>query len=117
MHAWLLVNFFNIAFATESIDVIDNKQIENRIYNHETNGFIYQKVEEHFEKILNLENIVLVADDILYEPILHDLKNNNIDVILVKFAYDKDSRMFTDYRWGDITYPIAKAMGLSQYEW
>ena len=96
---------------------IDNQQIENRIYNHETNGFIYQKVEEHFERILNLENIILVADDILYEPILHDLKDNGIDVILVKFAEDRDSRMFADYRWGDIIYSVAKAMGLSQYEW
>ena len=93
----------------------DNKQTENRVYNHETNGFIYQKVEEHFDKIINLENIILVADDILYEPILHKLKDMGIDVILIKFA--EDSRMFADYRWGDIIYSIAKAMGLSQYEW
>lgn len=96
---------------------IDNEQIEHKIYNHETNGFIYQKVEEHFERILNIENIILVADDILYEPILHELIDKDIDVILVKFAEDRNSRMFADYMWGDVIYSIAKAMGLSKYEW
>jgi len=94
--------------------LIDNQQIENRIYNHETNGFIYSKIEDHFERIINIENIILVADDILYESILHRLKNEGIDIILVKFA--KDSRMLADYRWGDIIYPVAEAMGLSVYE-
>ncbi|MFT7003970.1 MAG: hypothetical protein ACJAWW_001322 [Sulfurimonas sp.] len=98
--------------------ILDDNQVENRIYYHDTNGFIFSKVEEHFQKIINIENIILAADDVLYEPILQELQNNNIDVILVRFSDDKNSRMFnTHYRWGDIMYPIAQAMGVTSFEW
>lgn len=91
--------------------------IETRIYTHETNGLIYQEIEEYFIKILNLENILFVADDIIYEPILHKLTDDNIDVILVMLSEGYGNNMFTKHRWGDIFYPIAQAMGLGRYEW
>jgi len=96
--------------------IVDNN-IENRIYFHETNGFIYQDIEEYFMKVLNLENIIFVADDIIYEPMLHNLENIGIDIILVLHTECGGNNMFTGYRWGAIYYPIAQAMGLGRYEW
>ncbi|MGE0050523.1 MAG: hypothetical protein AB7S49_03255 [Arcobacter sp.] len=96
--------------------IVDN-DIENRFYFHETNGFIYQDIEEYFMKVLNLENIIFVADDIIYEPMLHDLEDMGIDVILVMHTESGGNNMFTDFRWGAIYYPIAQAMGLGRYEW
>lgn len=98
-------------------NIIISNEIENRIYFHETNGFIYQGIEEYFIKILNLENIIFVADDVIYEPILHDLTDMNVDVLLVMHSDAGGNNMFTGYRWGAIYYPIAQAMGLGQYEW
>jgi hypothetical protein len=98
-------------------NIIISNKIENRIYFHETNGFIYQDIEEYFIKVLNLENIVFVADDVIYEPILHDLTDMNVDVLLVMHSEAGGNNMFTGYKWGAIYYPIAQAMGLGQYEW
>ncbi len=96
--------------------IVDN-DTENRIYFHETNGFIYQDIEEYFMKVLNLENIIFVADDIIYEPMLHDLEDMDIDVILIMHTESGGNNMFTSFRWGAIYYPIAQAMGLGRYEW
>ncbi|MFS1974184.1 hypothetical protein [Vibrio splendidus] len=98
-------------------NMIISGETENRIYFHETNGFIYKDIEEYFIKILNLENIIFVADDVIYEPILHELTDKNIDVILVMLSEAGGNNMFTGYKWGAIYYPIAQAMGLGQYEW
>ncbi|WP_368085482.1 hypothetical protein [Vibrio splendidus] len=98
-------------------NMIISGETENRIYFHETNGFIYKDIEEYFIKIFNLENIIFVADDVIYEPILHELTDKNIDVILVMLSEAGGNNMFTGYKWGAIYYPIAQAMGLGQYEW
>ncbi|MGK0273228.1 MAG: hypothetical protein ACI88H_003907 [Cocleimonas sp.] len=116
---------FHVYNYNESVDgskvvtgnIIMSNETENRIYFHETNGFICQDIEEYFAKILNLENIIFVADDVIYEPILHELTDMNIDVILVMHSELGGNNMFTGYRWGSIYYPIAQAMGLGQYEW
>jgi len=95
---------------------LDNNQ-ECRVFPHDTEEFVCFEVIDYMERIVNTENIILVADDRAYEPILDKLEDKNIDVILVKFSENRDSNMFTGYRWGDIIYPIAQAMGLDRYEW
>jgi len=96
--------------------IVDNG-MEKRIYFHETNGFIYEDIEEYFQKVINLENIVFVADDIIYEPLLHKLTDDGIDVILVMLSELAGNNMFTKHKWGDVEYSIAQAMGLGRYEW
>lgn len=116
---------FHIYNYNENIDgsqvvsgnILISNGTENRIYFHETNGFIYQEIEDYFMKIINLENIIFVADDVIYEPILHDLESKNVDVILVMHSENGGNNMFTNYKWGAIYYPIAQAMGLGRYEW
>lgn len=98
-------------------NIVVSNDMENRIYFHETNGFVFQDIEEYFVKVLNLENIIFVADDVIYEPILHSLESKNVDVILVMHSEAGGNNMFTGYRWGAIYYPIAQAMGLGRYEW
>ena len=45
------------------------------------------------------------------------MKEKNIDVTLVQLKTDDGRRMFTNHKWGDIIFPIAKAIGLGIHEW
>ena len=96
--------------------LLENNQ-ECRVFAHDTEEFVCFEVMDYMERIVNTENIILVADDRAYEPILHELEDKNIDVILVQFSEGRGSNMLSGYRWGDIIYPIAQAIGLDQYEW
>lgn len=74
------------------------------------------EILDHLERVINNENILLVADDIIYEPPLNKLKADGTDVILIKLQTDLGGNLYTQHRWGDITRPLALAMGLESYE-
>jgi hypothetical protein len=74
------------------------------------------EVLEHLERIINTENILLVANDIAYDKPLNDLSAKGIDIILIKLQTDLGSRLFTPFRWGDIVYPLGRALGLTSVE-
>ena len=98
-------------------NLIISDDIENRLYIHETNELIIKEIKEYFQKVINLENIIFVADDIIYEPMLNKLKNDGIDVSLVMLDELRGNNMFTQHDWGNIDIPIAKSLGLERYEW
>ncbi|MCT1525654.1 hypothetical protein [Sphingobacterium hotanense] len=83
---------------------------------HRSDQMIGFQVTEYLDRIINTENIILVADDYLYQESLNNLKDKGVDIIIVKQSTDLGSRLFTQFRWGDITYPIGLSLGLLRHE-
>lgn len=94
--------------------VDDMKDIQLKLW--KTDDLIAFQVLEQLERIFMSENIVLVADDIIYEKPLNDLEAKGVELVLMKMHGDSGSRLYTNFRWGDISYPIGKALGLSGEE-
>ena len=83
---------------------------------HRSDQIIGFQVTEYLDRIINTENIILVADDVIYQEPLNKLKNKGVDIIIVKQSTDLGSRLFTQFRWGDISYPIGLSLGLLRHE-
>lgn len=60
--------------------------------------------------------MILVADDIAYVPFLETLKEKGVEIILVHNSENLGSRMYHQFEWVDIAYPLGLAMGLKQHE-
>lgn len=103
-------NRSNIRFTTED-------GVAGKIFIDITDDFVWIEIVDHMKRIINTENVLLVADDLVYEKYLNEMKERMIDVTLVQFCTDNGRRMFTNHKWGDIIFPIAKSIGLSQHEW
>gem|GEM_PF-1620910 len=83
---------------------------------YKSNKIIAVEILEYLERIVNTENILLVADDIMYEMPLNDLEANGVDVILIRLKGDFGGNLHTKHKWGDINYPLGLAMGLEKFE-
>ncbi|MEH2380442.1 MAG: hypothetical protein V7K27_16405 [Nostoc sp.] len=57
-----------------------------------------------------------MADDVGYNPYLQDLKDRGVEIIVFQNSENSGSRMFQNFNWADISYPLALAMGLNQHE-
>jgi hypothetical protein len=107
--------------ATETIDNISlrfttNQGVECKLRVEETDEFVNFEILEYLERTINNENIILVADDQLYESCLNDYKELGVEVTLVQFSSSEGRQMYTKHYWGDITYPIGRAVGLEALE-
>lgn len=87
-----------------------------RLQIEEIDQFVNFEILKKMERIINNENIILVADDILYEDPLNEFMNKGVEVTLVQFKSNYGRQMYTDHYWGDIMSPIGRALGLSEYE-
>lgn len=74
------------------------------------------QVLEQLERIVNAENVLLVADNVLYQDKLNELATKGVDLILIKQKVAEGSRMYTSFRYGDIAYPLGRSIGLKGYE-
>jgi hypothetical protein len=81
-----------------------------------TQNIVSFKVEEQLNRIINVENVLLVADDFAYVPYLQELKNRGVEVVVFQHSENFGSRMYHGFKWADITYPLALAMGLGEHE-
>jgi hypothetical protein len=86
------------------------------LFKLKTDKIVSFKVQEQLERIINVENVLLIADDITYVSYLNELKDRGVEVIVFQDSEDEGSRMFHKFKWAKITYPLALSMGLSQYE-
>ncbi|MEH2376541.1 hypothetical protein [Nostoc sp.] len=86
------------------------------LFKLKTQDFILFKVVEQLERIINVEYVFLVADDVGYNPYLQDLKDRGAEIIVFQNSENSGSRMFHNFNWADISYPLALAMGLNQHE-
>jgi hypothetical protein len=86
------------------------------LFKLKTQDFVWFQVKEQLNRIINVENVFLVADDYAYVPYLHDLENRGVEVIVFQHSENSGSRMYHGFKWANITYPLALAMGLKRYE-
>jgi len=87
-----------------------------RIFINKSDEIICFEVLEQLNRLINNYNIILVADDPIYEEPLSELKNKGVEIIVVMFNKHDGSEMFIEFKWGDILYPLGIAIGLEEYE-
>ena len=87
--------------------------LEGKIFIDRTDDFVCFEIIDHLKRIVDSENVILVADDVLYEHPLNELKEKNIDVTLVMYRTSDGKRMFTKHMWGNITHPLGISIGLT----
>ena len=90
---------------------------EVNIFVNKSDNIIAFEIMEQMERVINSENIILVADDITYEQELNEHHSRGEDIIVICFDEDDGGRMIVGFRWGDVVYPIASAMGILRHEW
>lgn len=86
------------------------------LFKLKTEELICFKVEEQLERIINVENVLLIADDYAYVPYLRELQQRGVEVILFQNSENSGSRMYHGFKWIDIAYPLALSMGLTNDE-
>ena len=86
------------------------------LFKLKTQDIVLFKVVEQLDRIINVENVMLVADDFAYVPYLEDLQDKGVQVVLFQHSENSGSRMFHRFEWANIVYPLALAMGLKQHE-
>ncbi len=103
------------AFDKEGTDLLIVKDISQKI-----TPFI--KVQCKGRTIKKYSNVtipkkyVLVADDFAYVPYLEDLQDKGVQVVLFHHSENSGSRIYHRFKWANILYPLALAMGLEQHE-
>jgi len=110
-----------VLLPTETIENIPTKFLndQNTICDlrlEEIDTFVNFRILDFMERTINSENIILVADDIIYENTLNKFKETGIEVTLVQFNSHNGRQMFTHHMWGDIIYPLGLSIGLSERE-
>ncbi|MDX5584720.1 MAG: hypothetical protein QNK20_07285 [Aureibaculum sp.] len=94
---------------------LDNKVI-CKLTIEETEGFVKFEILDYLKRIVNSENVILVADDVLYEEALNQFKEKGVEVTLVMLNSSDGRQMYTKHFWGDIVYPLGISIGLKTYE-
>ncbi|WP_281234847.1 hypothetical protein [Flavobacterium gelatinilyticum] len=89
---------------------------EAKIFINRTDEIIGFEILEQLDRLINNDNIVLVANDRIYEDELEKLSQKNIEIIVVKFDQHNGNDMFSKFRWGDIIYPLGFSIGLKPHE-
>lgn len=87
-----------------------------KVFINKTNEIICFEVLEQLDRLINNDNIILVADDQIYEHYLEEYKNKGVEIIVVKLNENFGSQMIIKFKWGDIMYPLGSALGLAKYE-
>ena len=106
-------NFIETSFYKSSDLFLDKSKI--RVFEMRVEGLISFEIEDFLKRIINSENIILTVSDVKYQPILEELRGENKEIVLVCEKLDNGLRSF-GFNWGDISYPIALAMGIQRHE-
>ena len=95
---------------------ITNNGNQVKVFINKTNEIISFEVLEQLNRLINNDNIILVADDQIYQPELETYKNNGKEIIVVMFNEHNGSNMLVKFNWGDIMYPLGISLGLERFE-
>ncbi|MCX8534337.1 hypothetical protein [Chryseobacterium luquanense] len=95
---------------------ITNNGNEAKVFISKTNEVIGCEILQQLDRLINNDNIVLVANDIIYEIELEELAEKKVEIIVVKFNQHNDEDMISKFKWGDITYPLGLSIGLLRDE-
>ena len=82
------------------------------LFRMRTSEILLFKMEQQLERIINTENVLFVADDPGYNPYLQALYDREMTVTVAQLKGDFGSRMYHNFRYLDIMYPIGRCLGL-----
>lgn len=71
---------------------------------------------EQMERLINNDNIILVADDVIYENKLEEYQELGVEIIVVQFNEHQGRKIHSKFKWGDIMYPLGLSIGLEKCE-
>lgn len=94
-----------------------NEKNPVKIFTIYSNDLVNPQIIDDINRFKNSNNIILVANDIIYENFLLNLKNEVDDLIIMRLKIvERLHEMYVNYKWGDISYPIALSMGIKPHE-
>jgi hypothetical protein len=79
-------------------------------------GLIAPELLDQLENQVSIGDVILIADDRIYEPALDALFAKGYTVTVIMLNERDGSEMITSFNWGDILYPLGMAMGLEKNE-
>jgi hypothetical protein len=88
-----------------------------KIYWERSEGPVSVDLMEYLERVVNVENIMMVADDLCYEPRLRWLKEQGVDIKIIQLSSHDGRQIHSSHPWGDVIYAVAHSMNLSREEW
>jgi len=93
------------------------KESSAKIFTTYTDKLIPFHIMNDLERFKQSDNIILIANDIIYEHFLSNLEIDPKSIIVARLkTEDRPQEMFVKYRWQDIIYPIGLALGLKSFE-
>jgi hypothetical protein len=98
-------------------NIVTDDGVNVKVYTDVTDGIVSFEIQDHLERIINTENVMLASNDMRLEGQLNCLRERGVDVTLILYSTDEGRDIFTKHLWGDIIYSLAAALGLSRYEW
>lgn len=85
-------------------------------YREKNSNIVGFEAIEKIRRLVNSENIILLANDVLYEPPLKELKEKGVDIICITFGSFDGRNMHIPFSWGDVIYPLGLSLGLEKHE-
>ena len=85
----------------------------------ETDDFVWCEVERLVYRLINVENVLLVANDPAYMQTFEKMEEQEVEIMWTRCPHSwRDSREECIYPWTwiDASYPIAYAMGITRTE-
>lgn len=117
-HVWL-----SSAFHIESRVNISPVKNSFKTANGNLVKFVFEKTAligpallDQLETLVHAGDVVLVADDRIYEPALDALFDKGYTITVIMLNESDGSEMITSFDWGDIIYPLGLAMGMDKNE-
>ncbi|AWM14727.1 hypothetical protein DI487_13245 [Flavobacterium sediminis] len=105
----ITIDYDNLKFETKNGNQV-------RIFINKSDEIIAFEIFEELDRLVDNDNIVLVASDRIYEQELSELKKKGHDMIIICSNNHDESDMYSEFRWGDITLPLGFALGLEKHE-
>lgn len=105
-----------IDFSLVNSNFLTKNGNEAKVFINRTNEIIGFEILEQLDRLINNDNIVLVANDRIYEHELEKLAEKEVEIIVVKFNQHDENDMIAKFKWGDITYPLGFSIGLERNE-
>lgn len=86
-----------------------------RLFEMRIDGLINFEIEDFLNRIINSENIIFIASDKKYIPLLNELKKEKKEIVIVCEKLNNGMRNH-GFKWGDMAYPIGIVLGLNRWE-
>lgn len=117
-HIWLSDGFdlesrMNVSSSKSSFKTSDGNQAKVILENA---SIIGPELLDQLVTLVQNGDVILVADDRIYEPTLDKLFDEGYTVTVIMLNERDGSEMITSFDWGDILYPLGMAMGMKRTE-